>query len=110
VQDFGGNFSIGQRQLICLARAILRRSKIILMDEPTASMDLETDEMVHEAIRGSFRGSTIVSISHRLGTIGQYDRVIVMESGNIIEFDAPQALLANPHSVLAQMVAEYEQC
>jgi ABC-type multidrug transport system fused ATPase/permease subunit len=109
VQDFGENFSLGQRQLICLARAILRKSPVVLLDEPTASMDLETDEMVQEAIRRCFRDSTVISISHRLGGIEAYDRVMVMDSGRIVEFDEPAVLLADPASLLSQMVAEYSQ-
>lgn len=109
VQDFGENFSIGQRQLICLARAILHKSPVILMDEPTASMDLETDELVQDAIRRCFSNSTVINISHRLGMIQEYDRVMVMDAGKIIEFDTPEALLADQTSVLAQLYAEYSQ-
>jgi len=109
VVDFGENFSLGQRQLICLARAILHRSPVILMDEPTASMDLETDQLVQEAIRRCFANSTVINISHRLGMIREYDRVVVMDAGRIIEFDSPDILLDNPKSVLAQLYAEYSQ-
>lgn len=109
VQDYGENFSIGQRQLMCLARAILHRSPVILMDEPTASMDLETDELVQDAIRRCFANSTVINISHRLGMIREYDRVMVMDAGHIIEFDTPEALLSNPNTILAQLYAEYSQ-
>lgn len=109
VVDFGENFSLGQRQLICMARAILHRSPVILMDEPTASMDLETDELVHQAMRKCFADSTVINISHRLGMIHEYDRVIVMDAGKIIEFDTPETLLADPSTVLAQLYAEYSQ-
>lgn len=109
VQDFGENFSIGQRQILCLARAILHRSPVILMDEPTASMDLETDELVQDAIRRCFADCTVINISHRLGMIHEYDKVIVMDAGKIIEFDSPESLLKDPTTVLAQLYAEYAQ-
>jgi ABC-type multidrug transport system fused ATPase/permease subunit len=109
VQDFGENFSLGQRQLICFARAILHRSPVILMDEPTASMDMETDELVQDAIRRCFADCTVINISHRLGTIKEYDKVIVMDAGKIIEYDSPEALLSDPTTILAQLYSEYSQ-
>lgn len=109
VQDFGENFSLGQRQLICFARAILHRSPVILMDEPTASMDMETDELVQDAIRRCFADCTVINISHRLGTIKEYDKVIVMDAGKIIEYDSPEALLSDPSTILAQLYSEYSQ-
>jgi ABC-type multidrug transport system fused ATPase/permease subunit len=99
----GENFSLGQRQLFCLARALLRKSKIILMDEATASMDVETDAMIQKVIRDDFAGCTIITIAHRLGTIRDYDRIIVMESGQIAEEGSPDELLASSHSRLSAL-------
>lgn len=89
----GENLSVGQRQLLCLARALLRKSKILVLDEATAAVDLETDELIQLTIRREFADSTVFTIAHRLNTIMDYDRVMVLEDGSIAEFDAPSRLL-----------------
>lgn len=101
VRDMGENFSLGQRQLFCLARALLRRSKVILMDEATASMDVETDSMIQRVIREDFVGCTVITIAHRLGTIRDYDRIVVMDAGKIAEQGSPNQLLVDPNSRLS---------
>ncbi|KAF9126806.1 hypothetical protein BGW39_006340 [Mortierella sp. 14UC] len=94
VDDNGKNFSIGERQLISLARAILRRSKIIVMDEATANVDLQSDRMIQKAIHTQFEGSTVFTIAHRLNTvIGDYDRILVLDQGEVKEFGEPWELL-----------------
>jgi ABC-type multidrug transport system fused ATPase/permease subunit len=103
VRDLGENFSIGQRQLFCLARAILRRSKIVLMDEATASMDVETDAMIQHSMREDFRGCTIITIAHRLGTIRGYDRIVILDAGKIVEVGPPDDLLRDSSSRLFVM-------
>lgn len=103
VYDFGENFSLGHRQLLCLARALLCHSKIVLMDEATASMDTETDLMVQKSLRENFVGCTIITIAHRLGTIRDYDRVLVLDGGCVVECDAPSRLLADPKSHLSSL-------
>lgn len=103
VCDFGENFSLGQRQLFCLARALLRRSKVVLMDEATASMDVETDAMIQYSIRKNFQDCTIITIAHRLGTVRDYSRILVMSAGRIIEAGTPDALLSDPHSELSSL-------
>ncbi|KAK3817781.1 MAG: P-loop containing nucleoside triphosphate hydrolase protein [Benniella sp.] len=96
VDDNGKNFSIGERQLLSLARAVLRRSKIIVMDEATANVDLRSDRMIQKAIHSLFRGATVFTIAHRLNTvIGDYDRILVLDQGRVMEFDEPWALLNN---------------
>ncbi|KAJ3277412.1 Multidrug resistance-associated protein 4, partial [Borealophlyctis nickersoniae] len=106
VAENGENWSTGQRQLLCLARAMLRRAKVIILDEATASVDLATDEFIQTAIRRDFASATILTIAHRLNTIADYDRVLVLDHGKVKEYDSPAALLANPGSVFAGMVAE----
>ena len=98
VAENGENLSVGQRQLICLARALLRQTKILVLDEATASVDLKTDSLIQDTIRKEFVGSTIITIAHRLNTILDYDRVMVLDHGRLIEFDSPQNLLKNSES------------
>ncbi|EJT47325.1 hypothetical protein A1Q1_03871 [Trichosporon asahii var. asahii CBS 2479] len=93
VTEGGDNFSTGEKQLLCMARAILRRNKILLMDEATASIDAETDTMISETIRTEFTDSTILTIAHRLHTIIDFDTVIVMDKGSIAEMGSPYELL-----------------
>ncbi|XP_069503213.1 multidrug resistance-associated protein 1-like isoform X2 [Ambystoma mexicanum] len=90
----GENLSVGQRQLVCLARALLRKSKILVLDEATAAVDLETDALIQTTIRAQFEGCTVLTIAHRLNTIMDYTRIIVFEEGQIVECDNPAQLLA----------------
>ncbi|XP_063171075.1 multidrug resistance-associated protein 1-like [Candoia aspera] len=89
----GENLSVGQRQLVCLARALLRKSKILVLDEATAAVDLETDSLIQSTIRMQFEGCTVLTIAHRLNTIMDYARVIVLEKGEIVECGAPGTLI-----------------
>lgn len=93
VAEGGDNFSQGEKQLICMARAILRRNKVIVMDEATASIDYEHDELISKTIREEFADSTIITIAHRLATIIDYDKVLVMDQGKIAEYASPAELL-----------------
>ncbi|CAG2161666.1 unnamed protein product [Oppiella nova] len=106
VSEGGDNLSVGQKQLICLARALLRKSKIIVLDEATAAVDIETDELIQRTIRTEFNDCTIVTIAHRLNTILDYDRVVVMSKGQIAEYDSPQELLNNPLSIFHSMAKD----
>ncbi|KAF7324689.1 Multidrug resistance-associated ABC transporter [Mycena kentingensis (nom. inval.)] len=103
VAQGGSNFSAGQKQLLCLARPILRHSKVLLIDEATASLDYGTDERIGVTIREKFAESTILTIAHRLRSIIDYDAVMVMEEGRIVEFDSLRALLANDASMFFNM-------
>ncbi|KAJ2779675.1 Transporter of the ATP-binding cassette (ABC), partial [Coemansia javaensis] len=90
----GQNLSLGQRQLVALARALVRRSRLVIMDEATASVDLATDAALQRAIRGpEFADSTLICIAHRLRTVIDYDRILVLDAGAVVEFDSPAALL-----------------
>lgn len=106
VMEGGENLSIGQRQLICLARALLRKSKILVLDEATAAVDLETDELIQNTIRKEFAGCTVLTIAHRLHTIMDSDKVVVLEDGEIAEFDSPENLLHNSFSKFYGMALE----
>ncbi|GJQ88500.1 hypothetical protein Trydic_g10000, partial [Trypoxylus dichotomus] len=99
VAEGGENLSVGQRQLICLSRALLRKTKVLILDEATAAVDLETDDLIQKTIRTEFNDCTVVTIAHRLNTIMDSDRVIVLDKGRIVEFDSPANLLTNKNSI-----------
>ncbi|XP_023934406.1 ATP-binding cassette sub-family C member 4 [Bicyclus anynana] len=106
VTEGGANFSVGQRQLMCLARAVLRSNKLLIMDEATANVDPQTDNFIQQTIRKQFASCTVLTIAHRLNTIMDSDRVLVMSSGEIAEFDHPYILLSDPNSMFSSMVRE----
>ncbi|KAJ0410025.1 hypothetical protein ATCC90586_000884 [Pythium insidiosum] len=105
VLEGGENFSLGERQLLCLARAILRRSKILCLDEATASMDHATDALIQRSVRQEFAGATVLTIAHRVQTIADYDKVLVLHQGRVAEYGSPQDLLAKPGGEFAAMMA-----
>uniref|UniRef100_G3NR61 ATP-binding cassette, sub-family C (CFTR/MRP), member 3 n=1 Tax=Gasterosteus aculeatus aculeatus TaxID=481459 RepID=G3NR61_GASAC len=90
----GENLSVGQRQLVCLARALLRKTRILILDEATAAVDLETDDLIQSTIRTQFEDCTVFTIAHRLNTIMDYTRVLVLDKGQIAEFDTPANLIS----------------
>ncbi|WAR23566.1 MRP4-like protein, partial [Mya arenaria] len=106
VSEGGVNFSVGQRQLICLARAILRNNKILMIDEATANVDLRTDALIQRTIRDKFMDCTVLTIAHRLRTIMDSDRLLVLEDGKIVEFDAPYLLVTKPDGVFKRLVEQ----
>ncbi|KAL1501385.1 hypothetical protein ABEB36_006713 [Hypothenemus hampei] len=106
VMDRGANYSVGQRQLICLARAIIRKNKILMLDEATANVDPQTDALIQKTIRKKFAKCTVLTVAHRLNTIMDSDKVLVMDSGTMVEFDHPHKLLQNPNGVFYHMVEE----
>ncbi|CAL8129154.1 unnamed protein product [Orchesella dallaii] len=95
VQDGGSNFSVGQRQLFCLARAILRRNKVIVMDEATANVDPQTDALIQETIRNKFGNCTVLMIAHRLHSVVECDKLLVLDKGRLMQFDHPHKLYQN---------------
>ncbi|RKP02372.1 hypothetical protein CXG81DRAFT_10852 [Caulochytrium protostelioides] len=102
----GENFSVGQRQLLAMARALLRRNRILVLDEATASVDVVSDRRIQATIRCAFRDSTLICIAHRLLSIVDYDRVIVMDQGRVLEFGRPSVLLQQPDSAFRQMCVQ----
>ncbi|KAL7336764.1 P-loop containing nucleoside triphosphate hydrolase protein [Rhodotorula toruloides] len=98
VAEGGSNYSTGQRQLLCMARALLKRNKILLLDEATASTDHETDELITQTIREEFADATLLVIAHRLRTIIDFDKILLLDKGKLIEFESPAKLLEDPTS------------
>jgi ABC-type multidrug transport system fused ATPase/permease subunit len=108
VKENGENLSQGQRQLLCIARALLRQTKILIVDEGTSAVDPFTDELIQKVLRevADRKGTTVLAIAHRLQTIVDFDRILVLGYGHVLEFDEPQTLLSDPQSVFATMIRE----
>lgn len=106
IAETGNNLSSGQRQLLCMARALLRSSRILILDEATSSIDTATDKIIQSTISNAFKNSTVLTIAHRLHTIINNDRVLVLDAGNVVEYDTPEALLAKPDGAFKRLVSE----
>ncbi|XP_023246593.1 multidrug resistance-associated protein 4-like [Copidosoma floridanum] len=102
------NLSTGERQLLCLARAILKRSKVLVLDEATANIDPDTDALIQKVIRRNFKDRTVLTIAHRLNTIMDSDKVLVMDQGEAIEFDHPHVLLQKSDTYFAKMLSQLD--
>jgi ABC-type multidrug transport system fused ATPase/permease subunit len=106
ISEGGENLSVGQRQLVCLARALLRKTKILVLDEATAAVDLETDDLIQKTIRSEFADCTILTIAHRLNTIVDYDYVMLLDAGRIVEYNPPAQLLGDKKSSFYAMAKD----
>ncbi|XP_042469774.1 ABC transporter C family member 3-like isoform X2 [Zingiber officinale] len=107
VAENGENWSVGQRQLVCLGRVILKKSKILVLDEATASVDTSTDIIIQNTLRQQFSESTVITVAHRITSVIGSDLVLVLENGVIVELGSPKNLLANKSSLFAKLVSEY---
>ncbi|KAI0502262.1 hypothetical protein KFK09_017209 [Dendrobium nobile] len=107
VAENGDNWSVGQRQLVCLGRVILKRSKVLVLDEATASVDTATDSLIQKTLRQQFLDSTVITIAHRITSVLDSDMVLLLDNGLIVEHDTPAKLLENKSSLFAKLVSEY---
>ena len=106
VAEGGENLSVGQRQLLCLARALLRKTKVLILDEATAAVDMETDDLIQATIKSEFKDCTVLTIAHRLNTIVDYDKILVLDKGKIAEFDEPKKLMNDKSTIFHGMCKE----
>ncbi|EEE53434.1 hypothetical protein OsJ_36517 [Oryza sativa Japonica Group] len=107
VVEGGSNWSMGQRQLLCLGRALLRRSRILILDEATASMDNATDAVIQKTVRTELKDSTIITIAHRIPTVMDCTRVLVVNDGEMVEYEEPQKLMQTEGSFFKELLNEY---
>jgi len=109
ISEGGSNLSSGEKQLICICRAILRSSKVVILDEATANIDVVTEQKIQQLIQSEFQGSTMITIAHRLNTIIQSDKVMVLSYGEIVEYDQPATLMNDPASEFSSLLREIEK-
>lgn len=109
ISENGSNLSSGERQLISICRAILRKSKVVILDEATANIDVITEQKIQQLINTQFLDATMVVIAHRINTIIQSDRVLVLSFGQIKEFDSPQNLMSNKRSEFSKLISELKK-
>lgn len=109
VAENGDNLSQGEKQLLCIARSLLRRAKILVLDEATSACDPVTDDIIQQVLKSecALNGTTVLTIAHRLHTIIDFDKILVMSAGQVAEYDSPGALLANSTSEFSKMLADY---
>ena len=104
MQEGGENFSVGQRQLLCLARALLRDARVVVMDEPTSSLDAETVRALQGIVQRAFRGSTVITIAHQIATVLDYDLLLVLDGGTLAEQGPPRQLAKKKDGLFAGML------
>jgi len=106
ISSAGANLSQGQKQLLCLARAILSRPRLLLLDEATSAVDMVTDALIQRSIREEFANTTLLVVAHRLSTVADFDKILVMRDGVAAEYGSPKELLENKDGVFTSMVAQ----
>lgn len=109
VTEGGNNFSSGQKQLLCFARALLKKPKILIFDEATSSVDNDTDNIIQDMIRLKFKNTTILTIAHRLNTISECDRIMVIDNGNLVEIDSAINLLQNKNGYYSKLWNKFQE-
>ncbi|GMI75093.1 ATP-binding cassette C3, MULTIDRUG RESISTANCE PROTEIN 3, multidrug resistance-associated protein 3 [Hibiscus trionum] len=109
VAEDGENWSVGQRQLVCLARVLLKKRRILVLDEATASIDTATDNVIQETIRNETSGCTLITVAHRIPTVIDNDLVLVLDKGKIVEYNTPKTLLEDNSSSFSKLVAEFSR-
>lgn len=109
IQEGGDNLSSGEKQLLCICRAVLRKRKIVILDEATANIDLITEQKIQKFMAEEFKDQTMLVIAHRLQTIIESDKVMVMGEGKVIEFDKPQELMKNEQSHFTKLVNQLKK-
>merc|ERR1712224_124529 len=109
VQPGGENLSSGEKSLVCICRAVLRKNKIVVLDEATANIDIVTEQTIQKLIKESFKDCTMLVVAHRLQTIIESDKVLVLDKGKKAEFDSPEELQKNPQSRFAKLIKEIQQ-
>ncbi|PNX72297.1 ABC transporter C family member 3-like protein, partial [Trifolium pratense] len=109
VAENGENWSVGQRQLVCLARLLLKKRRILVLDEATASIDTATDSLIQKTIREETSGCTVITVAHRIPTVIDNDMVLVLNEGRILEYDNPARLLRDQSSSFSKLVSEFSR-
>ena len=106
IEPGGANLSVGQKQLVCIARALLRKSKIVVMDEATANIDMNTEQIIQKALKLVLEQSTVITVAHRIKTIINYDKILVLDNGKVKEFDSPSNLLKDENSLFHELYSK----
>ena len=106
IEQGGANLSVGQKQLVCIARALLRKSKIVVMDEATANIDMNTEQIIQKALNLVLENSTVITVAHRIKTIINYNKILVLDKGRVKEFDSPSNLLKDPNSLFHELYSK----
>ena len=105
VTERGNNFSVGERQLLCLARAMLQKKKVLVFDEATANVDYDTERLIHDTLNDHLKDCTVLTIAHRMTNVMQYDKVLVLDKGRLVEFNKPGVLIKRKDSIFARLVS-----
>lgn len=109
ILEKGSNLSLGQQQLLCIGRSMIRKCKIMIMDEATSSIDIKTDSLIQSTITSHFKERSVLSVAHRLNTILESDKVMVIDRGILIEYDSPLKLENDNNSLYHKLIEEYRK-